>query len=185
MSAELRKTKKYIATTGLFIIILSVFGLVILNVRDEFNQTAYSQPCFSNCPPTSLPKNGTQTWEDSLNNIKIQFSHLPQSPFIGNLTQLNFRITGATSDKPLNIKHISVTLIKNVTATLDNNASLSNKNNYVTFDTLTAKNGIVSLKYRFFDGGIHQIILKVETSEGKIGLAEFNIPVLRHWWDII
>ncbi|MGC1929509.1 MAG: hypothetical protein WA667_11080 [Candidatus Nitrosopolaris sp.] len=44
----------------------------------------------------------------------------------------------------------------------------------LSFDNLTA----ISLKYRFWEEGSDQIILKRNTKDGRVALGEFNIPVL-------
>jgi hypothetical protein len=58
------------------------------------------------------------------------------------------------------------------------------KNNYVTFDNFTAPHGDFSLKHRFLEEGEHQVIVRINTKDGKVAIASFNIPVLRFWWNL-
>ena len=116
--------------------------------------------------------NNVQALGDKTNNLQIQFSYSPPYPFVGNVTQLNFQVTTLNASKPLQVTHVHVALIRNVTDTTNN------KNNLVTFDNITAARGTFSLKYRFLEDGVHQIIIKVNTEDGKAELASFVVPVL-------
>jgi hypothetical protein len=122
--------------------------------------------------------NNVQTWVDRLNNVKIQFSYSPPYPFVGNVSQLSFQVTNSSTDKPLQISHIHMTLITNVTASFNNSKTINNKNDFVTFDNLSSNHGIFSLKYQFLAEGAHQIILKINTVDNESLLASFDIPVL-------
>jgi hypothetical protein len=64
--------------------------------------------------------NNVQTWIDRLNNIKIQFSYSPSYPFVGNISQLSFQVTNSSTNKSLQISHIHVALITNVSASFNN-----------------------------------------------------------------
>jgi hypothetical protein len=122
--------------------------------------------------------NNIQTWPDKINNIKIQFGYLPPYPFVGNVTQLNFKVSSSNANKGLNLTHTHIVVIKNVTANFNNSDTINNKNYFVTFDNLTAPNGIFSLKYQFLQEGMHQVIIKIVTRDSEVALASFNIPVL-------
>jgi protein involved in ribonucleotide reduction len=122
--------------------------------------------------------NNVQTWVDRLNNIKIQFSYSPPYPFVGNISQLSFQATNSSTNKPLQISHIHVALITNVTASFNNSKTINNKNDFVTFDNLSSNHGIFSLKYQFLAEGTHQIIVKINTVDNESLLASFDVPVL-------
>ena len=136
------------------------------------------------CIITNPFAKNVQTWRDKINNIEIQFSHSPTFPFVGNSTQLNFRVTSLDPNKQLDLTHIHITLIKNVTSKLNNSNTMYIKNNYVTFDNFTAPHGDFSLKYRFLEEGEHQVIVRINTKDGEVAIASFNIPVLRFWWNL-
>jgi hypothetical protein len=122
--------------------------------------------------------NNVQTWVDRLNNIKIQFSYSPPYPFVGNISQLSFEAANSSTNKPLQISHIHMALITNVTASFNNSKTINNKNDFVTFDNLSSNHGIFSLKYQFVAEGTHQIIVKINTVDNESLLASFDIPVL-------
>lgn len=122
--------------------------------------------------------NNVQTWLDKINNIKIQFGYSPPYPFVGNVTQLNFKVSSANTNKGLNLTHIHIAVIKNVTANFNNSNTINNKNYFVTFDNITASHGIFSLKYQFLQEGAHQVIIKIAARDSEIALASFDIPVL-------
>ena len=54
------------------------FGVNLYSPSPAFGQT--------------ISGNGTQLWIDKLNNVKIQFYHLPEKPSMDNLIQLQFSI---------------------------------------------------------------------------------------------
>src|SRR5215469_5964989 len=122
--------------------------------------------------------NNVQTWVDRLNNIKIQFSYSPPYPFVGNMSHLSFEATNSSTNKPLQISHIHMALITNVTASFNNNKTVNNKNDFVTFDNLSSNHGIFSLNYQFVTEGTHQIIVKINTVDNESLLAAFDVPVL-------
>jgi hypothetical protein len=65
--------------------------------------------------------NNAKVWTDNLNNIKIQLTHLPVSPVVGNVSILKFRVQNLQTDKNNNneLKDLvaKVTIINNVDAT--------------------------------------------------------------------
>jgi hypothetical protein len=122
--------------------------------------------------------NNVQTWVDKLNKMKIQFSYSPPYPFVGNLTQLSFQATNSDTNKPLQISHLHMALITNVTASFNNSNTINNKNDFVTFDNVTSDHGIFSLKYQFLAEGAHQIIVKIQTKDNEAVIVSFDVPVL-------
>jgi hypothetical protein len=78
-----------------------------------------------------------------------------------------------------------MTVIKIVTAPLDNDNMINNKNDFITFDNITASHGVFSVKYQFLEKGVHQIIVKLNTKDGQVALASFDIPVVRFWWNLV
>jgi len=65
---------------------------------------------------------------DKTNNVKIQFSYLPPYPFVGNRTELGFKVINSKTDRPLEVTHVHVALITNVTASFNNSNTITNKN---------------------------------------------------------
>jgi hypothetical protein len=130
------------------------------------------------CIITNSFANNVQTWLDKINNIKIQFGYSPPYPFVGNVTQLNFKVSSSNASKGLDLTHIHIVVIKNVTANFNNSDTINNKNYFVAFDNLTAPHGSFSLKYQFVQEGMHQIIIKIAARDSAVALASFDIPVL-------
>ena len=120
----------------------------------------------------------TNVWIDKLTNIKIQFSHLPMYPFVGNSTELSFEITDSKTGKPLKVTHMHISIIKNVTAGYSKSNRITTNHYFVTFDNITSTSGIFSLKYQFQSEGTYQIIVKLNTKDGKVALASFTVVVL-------
>lgn len=120
----------------------------------------------------------TNVWIDKLSNVKIQFSHLPMYPLVGNSTELRFQVTDTKTDKPLEVRHMHISIIKNVTAGYTKSNRITTNHYFVTFDNITAASGIFSLKYQFESDGTHQIIVRLNTKDGKVALASFSVLVL-------
>jgi hypothetical protein len=71
----------------LFLIVISFFSLILfftITISIFSNTTAAYAHLYSN--------NITQVWTDKLNNIKIQFSYLPEKPTADDIIQLQFSI---------------------------------------------------------------------------------------------
>jgi hypothetical protein len=83
------------------------------------------------CIITNSYANDIKTWTDEATNIKIQFSYLPLYPFVGNNTALNFKVTDSKTGVPLELAHVHVVIIKNVTANFTSSRTVSNKGDFV------------------------------------------------------
>ncbi len=130
------------------------------------------------CIITNSYANDIQTWTDEATNIKIQFSYLPLYPFVGNNTALNFKVTDLKTRIPLELAHVHVVIIKNVTANFTSSETVSNKGDFVTYDNITSSHGIFFVRYQFQQEGMHQIIVRINTKNGGVALASFAVPVL-------
>jgi hypothetical protein len=130
------------------------------------------------CIITNSYANDIKTWTDEATNIKIQFSYLPLYPFVGNNTALNFKVTDLKTGVPLELAHVHVVIIKNVTANFTSSGTVSNKGDFVTYDNITSSHGIFFIRYQFEKEGMHQIIVRINTKNGGVALASFGVPVL-------
>jgi hypothetical protein len=110
-----------------------------------------------------LYSNITQAWTDKLNNIKIQFSYLPEKPTADNTVQLQFSIQNLQTGSHL----------KNLTAKV----TIFNDPIY-KYDNITVSDGDFSIRRLFLDSGMHQVILNVSSKDYSLALASFNISVL-------
>jgi peptidoglycan/xylan/chitin deacetylase (PgdA/CDA1 family) len=120
--------------------------------------------------------NNTQVWTDKQSNIKIQFSHLPPYLFVGNNTQLNFKVTDLKTGKPSQVSYVHALITKNGNANDISKLNRTfNKDDFVS--NITAPNGVFSLRHQFKLEGIYQIIVKLNAYNGKVVLASFSVPV--------
>jgi len=182
------------SATGVKVMLAPGHYIVAQPMKAGFYRHVFSHDCSGvisasetkTCIITNSYTNAVQTWIDKSNNMRIQFSHSPSLPFVGNITELNFKVTGTNTSKPFELSRIHMTVIKNVTATLTNDSMINNKkSDFISFDNITASHGVFSVKYQFLEKGIHQIIVKLNTKDGQVALASFDIPVIRFWWNLI
>jgi hypothetical protein len=130
------------------------------------------------CITTNSCANNIQTWTDETTNIKIEFSYLPPYPFVGNNTALNFKVTDLKTGIPLELAHVHVVIIKNVTANFTSSRTINNKGDFITYDNITSSHGIFFIRYQFEQEGMHQIVVRINTKNGGVALASFGVPVL-------
>ena len=129
------------------------------------------------CIITNSYANDIKTWTDEATNIKIQFSYLPLYPFVGNNTALNFKVTDLKTGVPLELAHVHLVIIKNVTANFTS-GTVSNKGDFVTYNNITSSHGVFFIRYQFEQEGMHQIIVRLNTKNGGVALASFGVPVI-------
>ena len=144
----------------LLIIIISFFSLILFF-------TITNSIIFSNftiiIAHAHLYSNITQVWTDKLNNIKIQFSYLPEKPTAEDTTQLQFSMQNLQTGSHLKDLTAKVTIFNDP---------------IYRYDNITVTDGDFSIRRLFLDSGMHQVILKVSSKDYSLALASFNISVL-------
>lgn len=123
---------------------------------------------FSNTPNTAyahIYNNITQEWKDRQNNIKIQFSYLPEHPTMEDLIQLRFSIQNLQTGNHLKNLVAKITLINT-----DYDATYKLRN-------ITVTDGDFSIKSPTLDPGVHRVIIKINSKDYS-SLASFNMSVL-------
>ena len=110
--------------------------------------------------------NGTQLWVDRENNVKVQFTYLPQTPIIDTPTQLKFDIQNSQTGTPLRNLVARVVIVTNS----------SGQERSFKFTNITAPNGSFSVNYLFPDTGVYQVISRIYSKDASI-LASFKVPV--------
>jgi hypothetical protein len=130
------------------IAIITAVGVNLYSPSPAFGQT--------------ISGNGTQLWIDKLNNVKIEFYHLPEKPSMDDLLQLRFSIQNLQNGNHLK------NLIAKVTVT---------NNPIYKFDNITIADGDLSIRCPFLDPGTHQVIIKIDSKDYSLALASFNIYV--------
>jgi hypothetical protein len=109
----------------------------------------------------------TQTWIDRQNNLKIQFSHIPEQPTMDDLIQLQFSIQNLQTGNHLKNLITKVILIN---TSYDATYKLGNR---------TVPDGDFSIKCPSLDSGMHQVIIKVNSKDYSFAaLASFKMYVL-------
>jgi hypothetical protein len=110
--------------------------------------------------------NGTQLWVDRENNVKVQFTYLPQTPIIDTPTQLKFNIQNSQTGTPLRNLIARVVIVTNS----------SGQERSFKFTNITAPNGSFSVNYLFPDTGVYQVIPRIYSKDASI-LASFKVLV--------
>ena len=110
--------------------------------------------------------NGTQLWVDRENNVKVQFTYLPQTPIIDTPTQLKFNIQNSQTGTPLRNLVARVVIVTNS----------SGQERSFKFTNITAPNGSFSVNYLFPDTGVYQVIPRIYSKDASI-LASFKVLV--------
>jgi hypothetical protein len=110
--------------------------------------------------------NGTQLWVDRENNVKVQFTYLPQTPIIDTPTQLKFNIQNSQTGTPLRNLVARVVIVTNS----------GGQERSFKFTNITAPNGSFSVNYLFPDTGVYQVISRIYSKDASI-LSSFKVLV--------
>ena len=86
-------------------------------------------------------KSNTQQWVDKINNMRIQFNNLPQSPVVDAKTQLHFSVQNITNSKNINDLHARVVVTTNS----------SGQMRIFKFENISSSKGDFSVNYFFPD----------------------------------
>ncbi len=129
----------------------------------------------------SLDNSEPQQWLDHGSNTKIEFAYSPAVPMVGSFTELKFNAEDLKTGAHL----------KNVTARVTVLNDNSNDNNATTsFDSsnkpganipltnIISSDGNFSVEHKFLNGGMFQVILRVNSGNYGIALASFSVYVI-------
>ena len=106
-----------------------------------------------------------QEWKNTQDNVKIQFTHIPEKPLIFTETDMIFSIQDLTTGN-----HIE-NLIASITITKEDRI-------YFKFNDVEIQNGDLSLKVRFLEDGNYQVISQIRSTDNiAVALASFDILV--------
>jgi hypothetical protein len=140
-----------------FVSLLVVATFVLATVILYSNTPAFGQ---------TISGNGTQLWVDRENNVKVQFTYLPQTPIIDTPTQLKFNIQNLQTGTPLRNLVARVVIVTNS----------SGQERSFKFTNITAPNGSFSVNYLFPDTGVYQVISRTYSKDVPT-LASFKVLV--------
>jgi len=107
-----------------------------------------------------------QLWIDRENNVRIEFTYLPEKPIIDAPAELKFNVENLQTGSHL----------KNLVATVVIVTNSSGQERFFKFTNITAHNGNFSLKYIFHYSGIYQVISRIYSNDAPI-LASFKVLV--------
>ena len=103
-----------------------------------------------------------QEWNNTKNNLKIQFAYNPEKPVIDTFTNLEFSLTDSRTREHIKdaIAHVTVT----------------NGQRLFKFENISIQNGHFLVDYIFPDDGTHQVLLRIDRTD-YIDLASFQVFV--------
>jgi hypothetical protein len=112
--------------------------------------------------------NGTMTWLDRENNIKIIFSIIPAQPTIGTPSVLRFSVQNLQTGKPVENLLASVVILGGTT----------NQETAFRLRNISAADGDFSINVIFPDKGSYQVITKITSQTHNVAsLASFIVIV--------
>jgi hypothetical protein len=144
------------------IVMMSQFFLttlpLITMLVSFFPGIAYSQ----------VDTNGTKTWLDKDNNIKILFSTTPSQPTISTPSVLSFTVQNLQTGKP----------VTNLLARVAILGGASNQETTFRMTNISAPDGHYSVNVSFPDIGTYQVITRVTSQSHDVSsLASFTVAV--------
>jgi len=138
---------------------LPVSLALLLSILRLNTQTAEAQSA-------NINVNNPQIWTNAEQNLKIQFSYQPQKPILDQPTELTFVAQNLKTGDYL----------KNLTANILVTHYSSGQFSNFRFSNITVPDGRFSVKYRFQDTGIFEIITRISAKE-IAALAAFKVIV--------
>ena len=124
--------------------------------------------CLPNITYGQSSTNGTQSWLDRENNVRILFSYTPATPIIDTPTYLKFSIQNLQTGKPLPDLLARVVIVTNS----------SGQERIFKFTNISAPDGVFSTEYLFPDTGLYQVITRISSHSSDTALlASFKVFV--------
>jgi hypothetical protein len=109
--------------------------------------------------------NGTKTWLDRENSIKILFRTIPEQPTIGTPSVLRFTVQNLQTGKPVTNLLASVVIVGGTEAP-------------IPFQNISAVDGDFSIDVIFINEGSYQVITKITSQTHDVAsLASFAVTV--------
>jgi hypothetical protein len=107
-----------------------------------------------------------QEWKNTQDNVRIQFSYIPERPLVYTETELIFSVQDFTTGNHIKDLIASITITKNDKI-------------FFKFNDIGIQNGDLTLKVRFVEDGNYQVINQISSTNNNIALAlaSFNIYI--------
>jgi len=131
---------------GISILICTVFVCIQINSSNAHLTSSYN----------------IQIWNDTEDNIRIEFGYSPEKPIIDTFTNLAFSVTNLRTGDHLAEGTAQITV--------------TNGQRLFRFQNVTLQNGDFSVDYLFPDDGTHQVLLRLDRND-SINLASFQVFV--------
>jgi hypothetical protein len=137
------------------ILLVSITILVCLNANNSY----------AHIPQDTKTIAPVQEWKNTQDNVKIQFSYIPEKPLVFTETDLIFSIQDPTTGNHIEDLIASIAIIKNDRVSFK-------------FDDIGIQNGDLSLKVRFLEDGYFHVISQTRSKDNiGLALASFDIYV--------
>jgi hypothetical protein len=137
------------------ILLVSITILVCLNANNSY----------AHIPQDTKTIAPVQEWKNTQDNVKIQFSYIPEKPLVFTETDLIFSIQDPTTGNHIEDLIASIAIIKNDRVSFK-------------FDDIGIQNGDLSLKVRFLEDGYFHVISQIRSKDNiGLALASFDIYV--------
>ncbi len=147
----------------LLLVLILTFIPTLINIDIIYLHSARAQATTS----TNNSKSDTQQWIDKVNNMKIQFNNIPQTPVVDAKTQLRFVVQNITNSKNVNDLHARVVVTTNS----------SGQMRIFKFENISSSNGDFSVNYFFPDSGIYQVMTRVDSNDlSTLGSFKVDVP---------
>jgi hypothetical protein len=169
-----RQTNCYCGRLGKPCKIWILFSLIAVNlslIQNIINNDIFSMYlAMGQSQPITVSNNNsksnTQQWVDKINNMRIQFNNLPQSPVVDAKTQLRFSVQNITNSKNINDLHARVVVTTNS----------SGQMRIFKFENISSSKGDFSVNYFFPDSGVYQVMTRVDKNNLST-LGSFKVAV--------
>ena len=150
----------------LLLVLILIFIPTLINIDIIYLHSARAQAP-SSTTSTNNSKSDTQQWIDKVNNMKIQFNNIPQTPVVDAKTQLRFVVQNITNSKNVNDLHARVVVTTNS----------SGQMRIFKFENISSSNGDFSVNYFFPDSGIYQVMTRVDSNDlSTLGSFKVDVP---------
>lgn len=150
----------------LLLVLMLTFIPTFLNYDISCMQSVRAQNP-SSATSTNNSNINAQQWIDKANNMKIQFSHSPQTPVVDSKTQLRFVVQNVTNSRNINDLHARVVVTTNS----------SGQMRIFKFENISSSNGDFSVNYFFPDSGIYQVMTRVDSNDlSSLGSFKVDVP---------
>lgn len=134
---------------------IMIFSVIMITMSSQLTPNAFAQ----------LGTNGSQTWLDKENNVKIALNIIPSQPTVGTPSLLKFTVQNLETDKPVS------NLLANVVI-------FGSQLPVFRLSNISASDGQFTINVIFPNVGSYQIITRMTSQNHNVSLlASFTVIV--------